>query len=240
MNLQFQTVPTPLHNESKTGNHRGEKAPTHEYPNNVVVNSLHTETCSNQQAIKNAAAAKSSQAVYDAAISKLSGDFLKAQNLFEDIMSKPISKDDPTTVGTTLAAISGNIQNALETAQNATCNEIPQENPKIPFGGGFVIDLVCGTISFDISVLLNQGNSQKSSNDFIKSLESNKNNNSFPLFKDVMTESSKVPTELKLQKDIDRQNQTKISAFKKIKEQYTELSNAYTKIDSEKALGLLY
>lgn len=241
MSLQSQAAPPTLHNESKAGKDKAEVIPMHEHVDTAIEGFLHAATNSNQLAIKDDAVAKSSQAVSNAAISELSEDFLKAQNLIEGVMSNPVSKADPTTVGSALAALADNIQKAFDAVQNETGNDFSNEHPTVSIGGGFVMDLISRTITFNISTLNEEINSKESSNEFIMALKNkDSNSRSIESLRDVLADIAKPPTELKQRENTVMEKHQAMSVLKQILKESSMFSSAYMKIDSDKALGLLY
>lgn len=240
MSLQYQAALSALHDETKPDKKKIEEVPMYAHADIAIENLLHAETHYTQNKAMDAAIESSSQAVSEAAASQLSKNFIEIENLIKETLSKPVSQDNPETVGTTLANLSESIQKDFEAAHYNTGKNLTDQHPKVTIGGGFVIDLINGTISFDISMLLKKRNSEESSNEFIRELKERDNKKPFPTFQDVLKEIGKVPAELKLDEKLDTEKQTAVSALRKFKEQTAELSSAYSKIDSEKALNLLY
>ncbi len=208
-------------------------------PNDAAGDFLHAEKHSDQQATIDAVVAQSSQAVNEAAAVKASGTLAKMQEIIRDSISKPVSDENPESVGSALVTLTESLKQSLEAIENNKNNDLSHTHPEVAIGGGFVIDLICGTIAFKISNLLKERASEESSNAFIDALKNDSNNKPFPTFQDVLTDIGKVPTELNLQKDIVVKKEEAWAALHAIMSKPSIISQVNQDIDSEKALSLL-
>lgn len=151
-------------------------------------------------------------------------NFVEIENLVDNAMGKRLSDENGDTVGTVLATLGENIKQTME--QNPlNCTQLTQEHPKVDLKNGFVIDVICGTISFDISSFTKKLYSEESADEFTKVIKEKKKN-SIPSFQDVLAEIAKVPTESSTQRDNDSQNKEAGTSYELLKDP-SRVSNAY-------------
>jgi len=131
-----------------------------------------------------------------------SDNFVSIENLVKETMNKPLAGSEET-VGDALDRLSESIKQFLDAAQNS--DEMTHTHPTVELSNGFILDLICGTISFNFSSFQNKSDSDESVDQFINTLE-DKRNKSIPTFKDVIEENAKPSSELKLQKEREQNN----------------------------------
>lgn len=215
MSLQFPASPLSSGNDTRTDKAKADSIPMHEHADKAIEDFLHGETRSDQSAAMTPMEVITSQAASNPAASEVSKKFLTMENIINDFLSKPVSEDNPETVGGALSNIAENIQELLKDIQNGSCGP-SNGHPTVSLGGGFVIDIICGEIKFDMSRLIEYMNSQESTNGFKEMLEDNNNNSSIPDIKDIINEAAKGSTEFKAQKEIKTENQGPDSVLKDI------------------------
>lgn len=219
MSLQSQAAPPRLRNEPKGDREKGEDIPMHEGTDSTIEKYLHEKNASDQSD------------------SQSSKKFIEIENLIKDTLSKTVSQQDQDTVGESLATLAESIQQALEEAKKG--DDYLTNHPKVELSSGFIIDLICGTITLNISSLSNITKPEESTDEFINALKSKKEENTLPGFQDILVGTGKIPSELELQKDDDDKKQSAKSASNKIKKQQTNLQTTYQQIDTNEELGLL-
>ena len=160
----------------------------------VIKDFLHTELYSNQQTA--IATAQSWQAGDEDTVSKISNNLAQAQTLIADSMSKPVSDKFPVSVGSALKALAKNTKQAFDSMQDVTAKEFAKLNAFVSIGGGFAIDLINGTIVFDITRLTKQKDDRKSSNQLIEALKSDRENKMFDSFQELMANAGKTYEEI--------------------------------------------
>jgi hypothetical protein len=214
-------------------------APSKDPANAAAGDFLHADKNAVQQAIADTAMAQSSREVSDTATEEASGTLVKMQKIIMDSLSKPVSKENPETVGSALDRLTESLQRSLDAIKNVDKN-LSHTHPEVSVGGGFVLDLICGSVSFDISNLLKEKASQESSNAFIDALKANKTEKMYPSFQDVLADVGKVPTEIGPKKNIAIIKKEAWAALNAVMSKPSMISQAHQKIDSKKALGLLH
>ena len=202
-------------------------------------NFLHAEENSQHQGVAAASISESLKAVSAAAAENASGTLTKMRELIMDVLDKPVSDENPETVGSSLKSLTESLKRSMEAIENAGDNGCVHSHPEVAIGGGFVIDLICGTMTFKTSELLEERAKQGSSNAFLDSLKKENNPSGFPSFQDVLADISKVPTEINLEKDLFEDKKEAWAALNEVMDKPSLVASAHDVIDSKKALTLL-
>jgi hypothetical protein len=205
----------------------------------AVDDNLHGETLEKQLEVKDSAVAQSIQAVNEAVAEKAGGTLTKMHKIIMDVISRPVSDENPENVGSALVRLTESLKESLDAIENREDFYNSDNHPEVAVGGGFVIDLICGTLSFNISHLIKERASEESSNAFLDALKGD-SSKAFPSFQDVLADIGKPPTELTLQKDYFKEKEEAWAALNEVMGKPSMLDVAQKEIDAQKAMELLY